>query len=603
MRTIYCGEISESHVDKIVEICGWVHYRRDFGGLIFLEIRDRTGLVQVVFAPDEIPKEVFDKVELVRREYVLHVKGKVRSRPKGTENLAHATGKIEIVATYLTILNSSEPPPFYPADFQNVSEEHRLKYRYIDLRRQEMHHRFRFRAQVTRALRNYLDANGFLDIETPILTKATPEGARDYLVPSRNFVGSFYALPQSPQLFKQLLMVSGMDRYYQIARCFRDEDLRADRQPEFTQLDIEMSFMSQEQIMQMMEGMVRHLFKEVMQIDLPNPFLRMSYQDAMMRYGIDRPDLRNPLELVEIKDLVKNVDFKVFKEPAHEDNSRVAVLRVPGGGERLTRKEIDEYTHFVSQFGAKGLAYIKVNQRSLGKEGLQSPIVKFLPDDVIDAILDRCKAEDNDLLFFAADKARVVNDSFAALRNKIGQDLDLLKGEWKILWVTDFPMFLRDATDNYWEPVHHPFTLPIVDSVESLEAAPGACKSYAYDIVLNGIELGGGSVRIHNLEMQKAIFRILGIDDAHAEDRFGFLLNALKYGCPPHGGIALGIDRMVMLMTGSSSIREVIAFPKTQTANCPLTDAPSSVEEKQLIELGLRIKPEVKKEKSQVVEE
>ncbi len=594
MRTVYCGEINEAYVGKTVEICGWVHFRRNFGGLIFLEIRDRTGLVQVVFSPKLEEKKIFDLAEQIRKEYVVRIVGEVRIRPEGTENLSHPTGKIELTVNDMEILSSAETPPFYPSEYQNVSEEVRIKYRYLDLRRPEMHHRFKFRSLVTRALRNYLDAHGFLDIETPILTRATPEGARDYLVPSRNFFGSFYALPQSPQLFKQLLMVAGMDRYYQVARCFRDEDLRADRQPEFTQLDIEMSFMSQEQIMQMMEGMIRHLFSEVLNIHLPDPFPRMSYKEAMSRYGIDRPDLRNPLELVEISDLVRDVEFKVFSEPAKNKEEgkgyRVAALKVPEGGTRLSRKEIDDYTHFVTQFGAKGLAYIKINNKEQGKDGLQSPILKFLPDDVIDAILNRTEAQNGDLIFFGADKERIVNDSFAALRHRIGQDLNLLQGEWKILWVYEFPMFLRDPTNTFWEVVHHPFTMPLIQNARELESSdPGQIASLAYDLVLNGTELGGGSIRIHDADIQQAVFNILGIDKEQAEERFGFLLNALKFGAPPHGGIAFGLDRLVMLMTGSISIRDVIAFPKTQTAMCPMTEAPAPVEEKQLKELGIRV--------------
>ncbi len=590
MRTHYCSELSEASIGKTVSICGWVHYRRDLGGLIFLEIRDRSGLVQVVFSPQSQASLLFQQAEQIRKEYVVCVTGAVRLRPEGTENKNSSSGKIELVANALNIVSKAEALPFYPADeHQNISEEVRLKYRYLDLRRPDMFYRLKFRSDAIRIMRNFFDNHGFLDVETPILTKATPEGARDYLVPSRTQPGTFFALPQSPQLFKQLLMMSGMDRYYQIARCFRDEDLRADRQPEFTQLDIETSFMDEEAIMQLVETLIRKLFLELLNIALPDPFPRLTYREAIDRFGIDRPDLRNPLELVEISDLVQDVEFKVFSSPAKDKEGRVAALCVPAGVERLSRKEIDDCTHFVSLYGAKGLAYIKVNAREQGREGLQSPILKFLPDDVITAILDRTKAKTGDVIFFGADQAKIVNDSLAALRNKLGQDLGLLQGEWQPLWVVNFPMFERDKMGTRWQAVHHPFTAPNVNNIAALIADPGHATAHAYDIVLNGIELGGGSIRIHTPEMQQAVFDILGISAAEAKEKFGFLLDALKCGCPPHGGLAIGVDRLIMLMTGSTSIRDVIAFPKTQTASCPLTAAPSSVSPEQLKELGIRI--------------
>ena len=589
MRSHYCGELESGLIDREVSLCGWVHRRRDHGGVIFIDLRDRTGLVQVVFDPDRA--EIFALAEQVRSEFVLAVSGRVRRRPEGTENPELATGEIEVLGLSLEVLNAAETPPFQLDEHgAEASEEVRLRYRYIDLRRPEMQERLRLRSRITQTLRNFLDAQGFLDIETPILTKSTPEGARDYLVPSRVHPGEFYALPQSPQLFKQLLMMSGMDRYYQIARCFRDEDLRADRQPEFTQLDIEMSFMDETQLTTLMERMVRELFASVLETELPDPFPRMTYAEAMRRYGSDRPDLRVPLELIDVADLMGEVEFKVFAGPAADPEGRVAALRLPKGSE-LTRKEIDAYTQFVGIYGAKGLAYIKVNDWSgKGREGLQSPILKFLPDSAVTGIMARTGAEDGDLVFFGADKARVVNEALGALRVKLGHDRGLLEGDWRPLWVVDFPMFEKEPHTGRWTALHHPFTAPKADQLDSLESDPGACLSRAYDLVLNGTELGGGSIRIHREEVQRRIFRLLKISDEDANDRFGFLLNALKYGCPPHGGIAFGLDRLVMLMTGSHSIRDVMAFPKTQTAACLLTDAPASVDEAQLKELALRIK-------------
>ncbi|KAA6187723.1 aspartate--tRNA ligase [Thiohalocapsa marina] len=589
MRSHYCGELDSSLIDQEVRLCGWVHRRRDHGGVIFVDLRDRGGLVQVVFDPDDAA--MFASAEQVRNEFVLAVQGRVRRRPEGTENPSMATGEVEVLATRLTVLNSADTPPFQLDDYHaDVSEEIRLRYRYVDLRRPEMQERLRTRSRITQSLRNFLDEHGFLDIETPILTKSTPEGARDYLVPSRVHPGEFYALPQSPQLFKQLLMMSGMDRYYQVARCFRDEDLRADRQPEFTQLDIETSFLDEDALTGMMEEMIRRLFKQVLDVDLPQPFPRMSYAEAMRRFGSDRPDLRVPLELVDVADLMGEVEFKVFAGPAQDPAGRVVALRLPGGGE-LTRKEIDEYTQFVGIYGAKGLAYIKVNAWSeKGREGLQSPILKFLPDSAVDGIMQRTGAEDGDLIFFGADTATVVNESIGALRVRLGRDRGLMQEGWQPLWVVDFPMFERDSHTGRWVALHHPFTAPKEDQLAQLEADPGRVESRAYDLVLNGTEVGGGSIRIHREDVQRRIFRLLQITDEQANDRFGFLLDALKYGCPPHGGIAFGLDRLVMLMTGSGSIRDVMAFPKTQTASCLLTDAPSAVDEIQLKELALRIR-------------
>jgi aspartyl-tRNA synthetase len=589
MRSHYCGELHAGLLDETVRLAGWVHRRRDHGGVIFVDLRDRSGLVQVVFDPDRA--EIFALAEQLRSEFVVAVEGRVRRRPAGTENPNLPTGEVELLGLGLRVLNRAETPPFQLDDYHtDTSEEVRLRYRYIDLRRPEMQHRLRIRSRITATMRAFLDAEGFLDIETPILTKSTPEGARDYLVPSRVHPGEFYALPQSPQLFKQLLMMSGFDRYYQIARCFRDEDLRADRQPEFTQLDIETSFMDEAALTDLMERMIRTLFKQVLDVDLPDPFPRLTYAEAMRRFGSDRPDLRVPLELVDVADLLGEVDFKVFAGPAADPEGRVVALRLPGGGE-LSRKEIDDYTKFVGIYGAKGLAYVKVNDwAGQGREGLQSPILKFLPDAAVTGIMERTGAQDGDLIFFGADKATVVNESIGALRTKLGHERGLAESGWRPLWVVDFPMFEHDPSTGRWVALHHPFTAPKDDQLERLESDPGGVESRAYDLVLNGTEVGGGSIRIHREEVQRSVFRLLKISDADAEARFGFLLNALKYGCPPHGGIAFGLDRLVMLMTGSQSIRDVMAFPKTQTASCLLTDAPSPVDEAQLKELALRIK-------------
>lgn len=586
MRTHFCGLVTESELDSEVTLCGWVNRRRDHGGVIFVDLRDHAGLVQVVFDPDRAA--VFAEAEQVRSEYVLRVTGRVRRRPEGTVNPELKTGAIEVLGTQIEVLNAARTPPF-PLDDEDVGEETRLRYRYIDLRRPVMQQRLRLRAEAARSLRRFLDDAGFLDIETPMLTKATPEGARDYLVPSRTHPGSFFALPQSPQLFKQLLMIGGLDRYYQITRCFRDEDLRADRQPEFTQLDIEMAFVEEEDVMALNERLIRTLFRDVLAVELPDPFPRMSYAEAMTRYGSDKPDLRIPLEFTELTDVMQAVDFKVFSGPAQDPAGRVSALCLPGGAS-LSRKEIDDYTQFVGRYGARGLAYIKVNSLEQGAAGLQSPILKFLPEAVVQAILERTGAQDGDLIFFGADKAAVVNESLGALRVRLGHDRGLVTPGWQPLWVVDFPMFEWDAKDGRFYSLHHPFTAPSIADPEVLRANPGAALSRAYDLVLNGTEVGGGSIRIHRPEVQRAAFDLLGISEAEAQQKFGFLLEALTYGAPPHGGIAFGLDRLVMLMAEATSIRDVMAFPKTQSAACPLTEAPATVSEAQLRELGIRLR-------------
>ncbi|KPM84827.1 aspartate--tRNA ligase [Pseudoalteromonas sp. ACER1] len=583
MRSIYCGQLNKSHVDQEVELCGWINKRRDLGGLIFVDLRDREGLVQVVFDPEV--EGLMDTANKLRQEFCVQLKGVVRARPDSQVNKDMATGEVEILGTSLTIINRSEP---LPLDFnQQNSEERRLKYRYLDLRRLEMSDRIKLRAKASSFVRRFLDDNGFLDIETPVLTKATPEGARDYLVPSRVHKGSFYALPQSPQLFKQLLMMSGFDRYYQIVKCFRDEDLRADRQPEFTQIDLETSFMSSDEVRAMTEKMIREMWQSLLDVDLGD-FPVMPYSEAMRLYGSDKPDLRNPMQLVDVADLVKDVEFKVFSGPANDEKGRVAVLTVPGGAE-LSRKQIDDYTKFIGIYGAKGLAWMKVNDRAAGVEGVQSPIAKFLNEEVINQLLERTNAQSGDIILFGADKRNVVNEAMGALRLKIGVDLGITDlDSWKPLWVVDFPMFEEDD-EGTLHAVHHPFTAPKGISPEELEANPAGALSDAYDMVLNGYEVGGGSVRIHNAEMQETAFRILGIEAQEQQDKFGFLLDALKYGTPPHAGLAFGLDRLVMLLCGTDNIRDVIAFPKTTQASCLLTDAPSKANADALTELALDV--------------
>ena len=593
MRTHYCNEINLSLNDQTTTLCGWVHRRRDHGGLIFVDLRDREGIVQVVFDPAQ--GDLFETAQSLRNEYVIEVTGTVRPRPEGTVNPNMPSGEVELLANSLVVHNTTHKLPFNVDEYQDVGENTRLLHRHIDLRRPEMSQRIKLRAKACHILREYLGAQGFLDIETPILTKATPEGARDYLVPSRHSPGKFYALPQSPQIFKQLLMIAGFDRYYQITRCFRDEDLRADRQPEFTQLDIEMSFINENDIQSLMEKMIRHLFKVTIDVDLVDPFPHITYADAMLKYGTDRPDLRIPLELTELTPMMKEVEFKVFHSAANDPNGRVAALHIPDGAKHLSRKQIDDYGKFVGIYGAKGLAYIKVNQLDQGMAGLQSPILKFLDETTVQAILEKVSAKDNSIIFFGADNTRIVSEALGALRVKVAQDLDLIEDSWRPAWIVDFPMFEQDSQGN-WQALHHPFTAPNINDAGQLKSNPGQSLSRAYDMVINGSEVGGGSIRIHHNDMQQAVFEILGIDTDKANDKFGHLLRALQHGCPPHGGIAFGVDRLISMMTQVSSIREVIAFPKTQTGHCPLTNAPSHADFAQLHELGITVNQPNKEE-------
>ena len=583
MRTHYCGEVKKTEVGQEVEVCGWVHRRRDHGGVIFLDLRDRSGIVQVVYDPDT--EDSFATADRVRNEFVLKAKGLVRDRPDGTVNPEMATGEVEILGSQLEILNAALTPPFQLDEYSEAGEDVRLKYRYMDLRRPEMQEKLKVRAQITSAIRSVLEEENFLEVETPTLSKSTPEGARDYLVPSRTYPGQFFALPQSPQIYKQLLMMSGLDRYYQVARCYRDEDLRADRQPEFTQIDIEASFITAHDVMALTETMLKKVFQRVLNVELED-FPVLSWEEAMRDYGSDRPDLRNPLKLKDVADLMREVDFKVFSGPANDQDSRVVALLAPGGG-KLSRKVIDDYTKFVGVYGAKGLAYIKVNKKSDGIEGLQSPILKFIPEKTVESLLERVGASDGDIVFFGADKTKTVNDAMGALRQKLAEDLEIIDLGFAPCWVVDFPMFSSSREGLAAE--HHPFTRP-TSSVEDLLADPISAKAEAYDVILNGYELGGGSLRIHDQEIQQAVFKLLGMDENEVQSKFGFLLDALKFGCPPHGGIALGLDRIVMLMTDSPSIRDVIAFPKTQSASCLMMAAPGEVDEKQLKELSIRLR-------------